>query len=457
MIVGVVLVAAAAAALGWLHWRQAKWQKLREQCRARYAAASADYFGQWLQLPDGQHSLLPQQADAGAAKTSEEIRQQRHERFLADLDKLAGLERHLYPLACELYGDDWQEKLAQYNRRQKLDEVFFAGAVICCCVGGALVLSALGAMTVRRVIRKKSRGRPGQNTDSKNAPSAAIEAAVPQQNTDSKRPSLADILNCHKYSGEEAVCTAVNEEQGETNTEDQSGYGDDASPSAYSQRRTEPQDMPATQTCTKLGQLLGRKKQGTDSDESFFSSYRGLKQTRSDIKRGVKQFNKDAKLAKQISRRQPMLLDETLSVLTEEVATIRNYACQQEDRAKKLQNGYDWNIIRNFALRIIRCLDNLEQRMDTLAQQGLETEQLREIRDELTFALESSGLERYEPQLNSDYRGQEKTAEAVKDKQHTQQAQLTGKIAQVVRCGYRYVIDENNFKVVRAAQVKLFG
>ena len=84
------------------------------------------------------------------------------------------------------------------------------------------------------------------------------------------------------------------------------------------------------------------------------------------------------------------------------------------------------------------------------------TDALEEIRDELVFALESSGVERFEPELHSDYRGREKEAEAVRDRQSTDQAQLKGKIAKVIKCGYRYVVDDDSFKVVRSARVKLF-
>ena len=77
--------------------------------------------------------------------------------------------------------------------------------------------------------------------------------------------------------------------------------------------------------------------------------------------------------------------------------------------------------------------------------------------DELIFALESSGIEQFEPEINSDYRGQERYAEAVKNKQHCDDPNQAGKIARVIRPGYQYFINEENIKVVRPAQVKLFA
>ena len=149
-------------------------------------------------------------------------------------------------------------------------------------------------------------------------------------------------------------------------------------------------------------------------------------------------------------------LNSTLMELTEQVAAIREYASQQQDRVEKLQGGYDWNITKNFCLRVIRCVDNLEKRINRLRKQNINSTDLQEVHDELLFVLESSGVEQFRPEINSDYRGQERFAEVTKDRQPSEDKNMTDKIAKVIRPGYRYVIDEENIKVVRTAQVKLF-
>ena len=83
--------------------------------------------------------------------------------------------------------------------------------------------------------------------------------------------------------------------------------------------------------------------------------------------------------------------------------------------------------------------------------------ELEEIRDELIFALESSSVEQFKPEIKSNYRGQEKTAEPVKERERCEDGKLKGQIAEVIRPGYQYVIDDENVRVVRAARVKLFG
>jgi len=150
-------------------------------------------------------------------------------------------------------------------------------------------------------------------------------------------------------------------------------------------------------------------------------------------------------------------LNGTLKQLSQQVSAIREYAAEQQQRVRKLQDGYDWNILKNFCLRVIHCIDHLDSRINRLSEQDVDTEHLKEIRDELVFSLESSGVEQFEAEIHSDYHGQEKRLETVKDKQPCDDPALAGKIAEVVRPGYQYVIDENNIKIVRAAQVRLLG
>jgi len=149
-------------------------------------------------------------------------------------------------------------------------------------------------------------------------------------------------------------------------------------------------------------------------------------------------------------------VENMLKKLSEEMGVIRQYASSQEEKAKKLQEAYDWRIIRNFCLRIIRCIDNLESRISKLDVQGEDTVHLEEIRDELIFALESSGVEQFEPEAGTSYIGLEKQAEVLKTKMPCSDAEMAGAIAKVVRCGYQYVVDDENVKIVRPAQVQLF-
>jgi molecular chaperone GrpE (heat shock protein) len=182
-----------------------------------------------------------------------------------------------------------------------------------------------------------------------------------------------------------------------------------------------------------------------------------LKEHAEDLQRQIAEFKQVAQNVQQATREQASPLGDTLKDLAQQVSAIREYAATQQGRVEKLQDGYDWGIIRTFCLRVIRCIDNLESRLEDLPKNDSATRPLEEIRDELLFALESSSVEQYRPEVNSEFHGQEKIAEALKEKQPTKKPELAGKIARVVRPGYRYMMDDENYRIVRTAQVKVYG
>ncbi len=182
-----------------------------------------------------------------------------------------------------------------------------------------------------------------------------------------------------------------------------------------------------------------------------------LRSQNRNLEKQVAQFKQITQSVKEAAAQQSEPLKITLDELTQQVSAIREYASGQQNKMEKLQEGYDWNIIRTFCLRVIRCIDNLSNRIARLSEQGLDATALEEIMDELVFSLESSGVEQFRPQINSDYKGQEKAVEVIKEKAQTEKADMKGKIAEVLKPGYEYVIDDENLKVVRTAQVKLYG
>lgn len=182
-----------------------------------------------------------------------------------------------------------------------------------------------------------------------------------------------------------------------------------------------------------------------------------LKEKTENLEKQMAEFRQMAEGVQQTAIENSQPINNTLSELTQQVSAIREYASSQQDRLTKLQDGYDWNITKTFCMRVIRCIDNLEKRISQLSKKDMEVVDLEEVRDEMLFALESSGVEQYEPELNSDYHGQEKFAEAVKGKESCDDKKQTGKIAKIIRPGYQFFIDEGNVKVVRPAQVKLYG
>jgi len=205
-------------------------------------------------------------------------------------------------------------------------------------------------------------------------------------------------------------------------------------------------------------EIIASENTAVDSASSQEKSSRledSFKKRTEELEKRMAEFKKMADRQSRLEQSNHPLQD-SIKELREQMTAIREYAAHQQERVSKLQDGYDWTIIKNFCLRIIRCVDNIEMRISAQGPEDAFTTNLEEIRDELVFALESTGVEQFEPEINSDYRGQEKNAEVVKEKLPCSEPELAGKIAQVVRCGYQYFIDEENSRIVRPAQVKLY-
>ncbi len=214
------------------------------------------------------------------------------------------------------------------------------------------------------------------------------------------------------------------------------------------------------QAHVNLTEMLRRRRENVETERASarpLAATEDIEEKTKQVAKQIEELEHERTQLKTIPDSNATVIDETLKRLTDEVSAIRQYASHQQDRVKRLQEGYDWNIIRNFCLRVIRCLDNLERRIDNALGDSSVAEQLEEVRDDMLFALESSGIEHFQPELHSEYRGQEKAVEAVKDREPATESSDKGKIAKVIRCGYRYVVDEDSYKIIRAAQVKLFG
>jgi molecular chaperone GrpE (heat shock protein) len=74
----------------------------------------------------------------------------------------------------------------------------------------------------------------------------------------------------------------------------------------------------------------------------------------------------------------------------------------------------------------------------------------------LIFALESSGVEQFSPNVKTPFKGLEKYVEAVHQRVPVSNADWAGTIAEIVRPGYQYLINDDEVKIVRCAQVKLY-
>ena len=506
-ILGLAVLLVGAAALAWLFNEDRNQAENAPDPEIKYALGTEKYlekYGRWHSLsPDEQNRLVLELDNDRKTKTPEQITAEQQARLATDLDKLAANEMDPGEIADYLYGPNWQAQVEQHTKRKEQREIARTILLVCLPIGGTILAGCVIVWFVQstaRLLERRKKASPPLSDK-------AIGQPLMPELTDLEIYAPAEDDEGPTHSRSLRACVAASNGSG-TSTEDRQNDEDDSPLLRTQGRRTrDRQACPVAEADAEDGEVavmigeeqasemegpcdahagwsepppdeaeaepekrrftprpkvavLGRDLSDLriDLDETSAPSDSGkiLQKQAENLQEQLTEFKQMAQTGQQTPRDQGEPLNNTLKDLAQQVSAIREYAASQQNRVEKLQDGYDWNIIRTFCLRVIRCIDNLESRMADLAD-GDAAIHLEEVRDELLFALESSGVEQFQLEINSEYRGQEKLAEAVKQKETTKEPDQAGKIAKVIRPGYRYMIDEDSFKVVRTAQVKLFG
>lgn len=478
-------------------------------------------YTKWLQLPPEQRVYLPWGLDKnGKPKTDSQIQLEQQERLKADLEKLASGKTDTHPFADVLYGANWQEELRKYKKQKAQRETVFTASILCIFTGGSILTCGLlywlgqklarNSSPLRKLVapfskkQKENEGKQPAQAKNKTGPipgpetqkwlgnfgrtktqlkeNAATEAKAEAKNQEKTKTQEKAALE--KNTAKETKSPAQkqkSQDKSEKEKKQSQGLGNSGLKKIKDNADTKDEKILSQKTHsekTKAGAKnsadKAEKSSGLHSSENNSELVKpfvnekdnvdaglnlkdSLKAQTENLEKQMAEFRQMAKGVQQTAIDHSKPINSTLNELTQQVSAIREYASSQQDRLKKLQDGYDWNIMRTFCLRFIRCIDNLDKRISEMAEQGDDVIELKEVRDELLFALESSGVEQFEPEVNSDYHGQEKYAEAVKEKEKCNDKKRAGKIAKVIRPAYQYFIDDENAKVVRPAQVKLFG
>jgi len=456
VILGLVLLLVGTTTLGLVLTKKRKQQQRAASYESKYNLEMGEYLKQyteWFQSFPDEQAELPFVLDGnGKIKTEEQLRQEQQERLQADLGKLAAGETDVYPFADILYGENWQKELNRYKKHKELSEFVLTGSIVCISMGGTIFTWYLLLWSVRFFIKGSSGLKtllPGilrRQRKTKDKKQAKITAEKDRENQEHEQELNQQQSELEKHS------------KGLRNLVKRRPKLNGRGKALFMKNKSRSDKRNSKRAKKRLGTYLDDNAERIAvllSDEQSAESIARLEDS---LKAQTEKLEeRTAQSVEQAIIEHSKPLDSTLKDLAQQVSAIREYTACQQERVEKLQDGYDWNIVRTFCLRIIRCIDNLENRISQLSSKGTKTEHLEDIRDELVFALESSGIEQFEPKVNSDYRGQEKYAEAVKDKEHCSNSKQKGKIAKVIRPGYQYFINEENIKVVRTAQVKLFG
>ncbi len=141
--------------------------------------------------------------------------------------------------------------------------------------------------------------------------------------------------------------------------------------------------------------------------------------------------------------------------IAEQVKVLRDYIASQQEQVVKLQKGYDWTVIRNFATRIIRCADRIQDDIDRYEEKDSDfVEHLSLIREELLIALEDSGMEVFTPEAGVEYRGHEQMAKVIETKK-VETPDDGGKILRTIRPAFFFRIDSEKKSLIRPAEVEI--
>lgn len=502
-ILGLALLLVGGLATAWVYNATQTEQAQAPAPGSKYSLGPEEYmdkYGRWYRLsPEQQNQLVLELDKYRQEKTPEQLAREQQARLHADLEKLAAQQMDPGEIADILYGVGWEDEVEEYKQLMEKMEIVQIISVVCLSIGGGLfglcVFVWLVRLSIRglRVLRERAAQReeevepepapeltdivPDEPDEDPPPPEeqhrqgrrrlARVEPmaeSLPGELTPSGRTGeeefLSPLVAAHarmQHSSPAAVEIAAEEggvavlmadepsQEAEWSPEAQWSAGDAIAASAEAIPK-EPQPMPRA----KLPMAHSHRESTSVVDDT-------IQEQADNLQKQIAEFKEMAQNVQQATRDQSEPLSSTLKELAQQVSAIREYAACQQDRVEKLQDGYDWGIIRTFCLRVIRCVDNIESRIDNPPKDCADLIYLEEVRDELLFAMESSGIEQYRPEINSEYRGQEKLAEAVKEKQPAPKPDQAGKVAEVIRPGYRYMMDDENYKVVRTAQVKLFG
>jgi molecular chaperone GrpE (heat shock protein) len=140
-----------------------------------------------------------------------------------------------------------------------------------------------------------------------------------------------------------------------------------------------------------------------------------------------------------------------------QLASLRDVFTEQQSRTKRLEEGYDWKIIKQFCFRFIRILDSLAEQIDALPADAAETHRrdLRDLYAEIQFALEASGVEQFRPEDKSSFIGHEKRLKVV-GKVPSQDVEDRGLVARVLMPGYVLIEEGLPDRVLRPAHIDIY-
>jgi len=262
-------------------------EKVREERRtASYKAKYGKETDECFNVDDGK----------GGVKTQEQLKQEQLIKLKADLTDLAKGVKSPPIFADVLYGDNWRQEVSKYKKKMKLVRGIVFGSTVS-ILGGVLIGLIYHSQCVIPSIAGKFRCSMQVNKE-------VVKEGRVCENTEAETPAR---LNTD--SNRRVRQTQPNE----------SRYNDGAG-HFHRRRHQRPADS------LELKESLSSQAESFGKEAGQFEHSVVTEQ-----------------IAKLMST-EPV--SNSLNELTQEVSAIREFAAEQQDRVKQLQEGYDWTIIK---------------------------------------------------------------------------------------------------------------
>lgn len=402
-----------------------------------------EMYHEWSQLTPHEKAENPWGTGPyGGPEIQKKLLQNQEERLLADLPDLLSSENNFpIELGDILYGPGWRGRLEEYRKQIEYREILSICSWILVITGILGLALGIALWILEKVINARSK-EAAEETACEESKAASEKAG---ENTESAENKQEEV---HLFTKKRSARSSSSAPPSPPPSSGQPSKDSPAQPAEPALASAEAQPNPAEgHSGKKRSRKSGPRPQRQEHADKAASVL-------TEVLAEETEAPQDPAM---ISLMTPEPVARELTDLTEQMSAIREFAAEQQTQVKKLQDGYDWMLIKRFCLRMIRCIDNVDDRIRQIAAENKDTSAMEDIRDEMVFALESSGVEPYEPEVGRDYRGLEKYAEAVKERKENDDPEKTGKIAEIVRPGYQYLISDEEVKIVRCAQVKLYA
>ena len=148
--------------------------------------------------------------------------------------------------------------------------------------------------------------------------------------------------------------------------------------------------------------------------------------------------------------------EETLKELDRKLDGLIAYQEETAKRLRRFEEGYDFQILKNFTRPLFRKIASIENKMSK-CWFSWRRRALNDTLDEIIEVLERNSIIVIEPQIGEQFAGNEKLYEVVEEKKKTKKAELVGHVAKVLHRGFKYEFNDGSVRVLAPAKVMLYA